>query len=112
MVLNLVNYFLHAGKRAEGGQARTMGTQRCPVATDRTGLATAATLPWPRPLLAGHTTCAQWNPVGLGHRGTMAGAATSIRRTRLATAASSSGCERANWSASWTAIWPSATASR
>jgi len=64
--------------RAEGGHARTMGTQRCPMATDRTDLATEAKLRWPGPPLAGHTSCAQRNPVGLGHRGTMAGAAQQV----------------------------------
>jgi hypothetical protein len=42
--LTLLRYFLTAGKRSEGRHARTMGTQRCPVATDRTDLATEATL--------------------------------------------------------------------
>ena len=36
--LNLVNYFLRVRERAKGGQARTMGTRRCPVANDRTDL--------------------------------------------------------------------------
>ena len=55
-----------------------MGTQRCPVATDRADLATEATLRWPRPTLAGHASCAQRNPVGLGHRGAVARAAQEV----------------------------------
>lgn len=55
-----------------------MGTQRCPVAVNRTNLATAATFRWSRSTLAGHANCAQGNPAGLGYWGAMAGTAQPV----------------------------------
>ena len=55
-----------------------MGTQRCPVATDRTDLATEATLRWPRPSLARHASRAQRNSVGLRDWGAMARTAQQV----------------------------------
>src|SRR5713101_419607 len=55
-----------------------MGTQRCPVATDRTNLATPTTLRWSGPTVAGHTSGAQRNSVGLGHRSAVARTAQKI----------------------------------
>src|ERR1700758_2022099 len=49
-----------------------MGTQQCPVASDRTDLATEATLGWSRSSVAGHASGAQRNPVGLGYGGAVA----------------------------------------
>jgi transposase len=65
-------------KQAEGGHARTMGTERCPVGTDRTDLATETTLRRSRPALAGHASCAQRSIVDLGYGGAMARAAQEI----------------------------------
>src|SRR6266568_2405907 len=55
-----------------------MGTQRCPVASDRTDLATEATLGWSRSSVAGHASGAQRNPVGLGYGGAVARASREI----------------------------------
>src|ERR1700722_18155787 len=66
----LLSYFLRPPKSAEGGYAGTMGAQRCPVATDRTGIATAATCRWSWSSMAGYPGGAQWNLVGFGHGGT------------------------------------------
>src|SRR6516225_5561952 len=78
MVLNLFSYFLRVDKRAEGGHARTMGTQRCPVETDRTNLATAAALRRSRPSVAGHACSAERDSVGVGHGSAVARAAQQI----------------------------------
>jgi len=55
-----------------------MGTQRCPVATDRTDLATEATLRWSRSSVARHTSSPQRDFVGLGDGGTVARTAQEI----------------------------------
>src|ERR1700739_747728 len=55
-----------------------MGTQQCPVASDRTDLATEATLAWSRSSVAGHASVAQRNPVGLGYGGAVARATREI----------------------------------
>ena len=55
-----------------------MGTQQCPVASDRTDLATEATLGWSRSSVAGHASGAQRNPVGLGYGGAVARATREI----------------------------------
>jgi hypothetical protein len=44
-----------------------MGAQRCPAATDRTGIATEATCRWSWSSMAGYAGGAQWNLVGFGH---------------------------------------------
>ncbi len=55
-----------------------MGTQRCPVATDRTDLATTATLRRSRASLAGYASRAQRHSVGLGHRSAVARIAQQV----------------------------------
>ena len=55
-----------------------MGTQRCPVACDRTDLATETTIRWSGSAVAGPTSRAQWNLVGVGHRGPVARTAQEI----------------------------------
>ena len=55
-----------------------MGTQRCPVATDRTDLAPEATLRWSRSSVARHASSPQRNFVGLGDGGTVARTAQEI----------------------------------
>jgi transposase len=55
-----------------------MGTQRCPVATDRTDLATAATFRRSRPAVAGQPGRTERNSVGLGDRGAVARTAQEI----------------------------------
>ncbi len=42
-----------------------MGTQRCPVETDRTDLATEAAARWSRSSVAGHSGCLEWSLVDL-----------------------------------------------
>src|SRR3984957_10403781 len=74
----LLSYFLRPPKSAEGGYAGTMGAQRCPVATDRTGIATAATCRWSWSSMAGYAGGALWNLVGFGHGGTGARVAKEI----------------------------------
>jgi Transposase DDE domain len=55
-----------------------MGTQRCSVTTDRTDLATEATLRWSRSSVARHTSSPQRYFVGLGDGGTVARAAQEV----------------------------------
>jgi transposase len=55
-----------------------MGTQRCPMATHRTNLATATTFRWPGSPLAGHASGTQRDFMGLGHRGAVARTAQEI----------------------------------
>jgi transposase len=55
-----------------------MGSQRCPMATDRTDFAAEATLRWPWPSLAGPARGAQRSAVGSGNGGAMAGTAQQI----------------------------------
>jgi transposase len=84
--MNLLSYSRRVRKQAEGGHARTVGNQRCPVETDRIHLATETTYRWSRSPVARHTsgakrnlwilgTCAQWRelpnkypPYQTGHR--------------------------------------------
>ena len=47
--------------------ARTMGTERCSVGTNRAGLAAETTSRWSRSSLAGHTSCAKRRAVDLGY---------------------------------------------
>src|SRR5207249_1414610 len=54
--LNPFSYFPRVGNWAEGGHARTIGTQRCPVTTDRTDLAAEATCRWSRSSVARHAS--------------------------------------------------------
>ena len=75
---DVLSYFLRVGKQAEGGHARTMGTQRCPVGTDRTALAAQAPHGRSRSSVAGHVSRAQRNPVGVGYWGTVARIAQQI----------------------------------
>ena len=55
-----------------------MGTQRCSVATDRTDLATEATLRWSRSSVARHASSPQRYFVGLGDGGTVARAGQEV----------------------------------
>ena len=55
-----------------------MGTQRCPVETHRTNLATETTERRSRSPLARHASGTQRNSVGLGHRGAVARAAQQV----------------------------------
>ena len=55
-----------------------MGTQRCPVETDRTDLATGAALRRSRSSLAGHASGAQRNSVGVGNRSAVARTAQQV----------------------------------
>lgn len=55
-----------------------MGTQRCPVATDRTALAPQAAHGRSRSPVAGPTSRAQRNPVGVGYWDTVARIAQQI----------------------------------
>ena len=59
-----------------------MGAQRCPMATDRTGIATEATCRWSWSSLTGYAGGAQWNLVGFGHGGTVARVAKEISAVR------------------------------
>ena len=55
-----------------------MGTQRCPVGSDRTDLATETTLRWSGSSVAGHASRAQRNPVGLRYRSAVARTAQQV----------------------------------
>src|SRR5713101_2687284 len=83
-----------------------MGTQRCPVGTDRTDLATPTTYRRSRSSVAGHASRAQRNLVGVGHRCAVARAAQEISAVPdLPPPLPAMGCGRANWKASC-AYWP------
>src|SRR5277367_6403286 len=55
-----------------------MGTQRCPVGTDRTAVAAQAAHGRSRSSVARHASRAQRNLVGVGHRGTVARTAQQV----------------------------------